>query len=60
MKFSTTTVATIALVAGVILGYTFTGFSPIKAQNMTAPSNMSGRIKTSGNLVNLMSLNLSF
>ena len=40
MKFSTTTIATVALVAGVLFGYTFTGFYSIKAQNMTAPVNM--------------------
>ena len=48
MKFSTTTIATIALVAGVLFGYTFTGFSSIKAQNMTAPANMTDSSNKTG------------
>ena len=47
MKFSTTTIATIALLAGVLFGYTFTGFSSIKAQ-MIAPANNTGSANKTG------------
>jgi hypothetical protein len=42
MKLSTTTIMTVALAVGVLFGLTFTGFTSIRAQNMTAPNNMTG------------------
>ena len=45
MKFSTTTITTVALAVGVLFGLTFTGFTSIRAQNMTAPNNMTGSAK---------------
>ena len=49
MKFSTTTLTTAALIVGVVLGYTFTGFVPIKAQYTTSPNNMTGSNMTASN-----------
>jgi exonuclease VII small subunit len=42
MKFSITTMTTIALIATGLFGFGFTGITPIKAQNNTVPSNMTG------------------
>jgi len=50
MKFSTTTIATIALIAGVLFGYTFTGFSSIKAQLIASANNTGSANKTGGNM----------
>jgi len=49
MKFSTNTVTTVALIVGVVLGYTFAGFTSIKAQNITAPNNMTASNMTTSN-----------
>ncbi len=48
MKFSTTTMTRLALVATVLLGYAFMGFSSIKALNMTAPNNMTSSANMTG------------
>jgi outer membrane protein assembly factor BamD (BamD/ComL family) len=40
MKFSTATMTVVALVATVLFGYAFTGFSSIEAQNVSTPNNM--------------------
>jgi len=48
MKFSTTTMTTVPLVATVLFGYSFTGFTSIKAQNMTAPNNMTSSANMTG------------
>ena len=48
MKFSTTTIATVALAVGVLFGLTFTGFTSIRAQNMTAPNMTGPNMTTSG------------
>jgi hypothetical protein len=40
MKFSITRITRLALVAAVLFGYAFMGFTSIKALNMTAPNNM--------------------
>jgi hypothetical protein len=48
MKYSTATITTIALAAGVLFGLTFTGFNSIRAQNMTAPNNMTGSANMTG------------
>ena len=48
MKFSTNTVTTVALIVGVVLGYTFAGFTSIKAQNVTAPNNMTASNTSAG------------
>jgi exonuclease VII small subunit len=48
MKFSTTTMTTVALLAGVLFGYTFTGFNSINAQNITTPNNMTGSANMTG------------
>ncbi len=45
MKYSTTTITTVVLAVGVLFGLTFTGFNSIRAQNMTAPNNMTGSAK---------------
>jgi hypothetical protein len=44
MKFSTTTIATVALAVGVLFGLTFAGFTPIRAQNMTGTSGGSAKM----------------
>lgn len=49
MKFSTSTLTTVALIVGVVLGYTFAGFASIKAQNITAPNNMTASNMTTSN-----------
>jgi uncharacterized membrane-anchored protein YhcB (DUF1043 family) len=48
MKFSTNTVTTVALIVGVVLGYTLAGFTSIKAQNVTAPNNMTASNTSAG------------
>ena len=48
MKFSTATMTTVALVATVLFGYSFTGFTSIKAQNTTAPNNMTSSANMTG------------
>jgi hypothetical protein len=48
MKFSTTAMTTIALVAGVLFGYAFLGLISVNAQNMTLPSNMTGSANMTG------------
>jgi hypothetical protein len=47
MKFSTTTITTVALAVVVLFGLTFTGFNSIRAQNMTTP-NMTGSANMTG------------
>ena len=49
MKFSTNTVTTVALIVRVVLGYTFAGFTSIKAQNITTPNNMTASNMTASN-----------
>jgi hypothetical protein len=48
MKFSTTTIMTVALAVGVLFGLAFTGFTSIRAQNMTGPNNMTGSANMTG------------
>jgi len=50
MKFSTTTIATVVIIAGVLFGYTFTGFSSIKAQLIASANNTGSANKTGGNM----------
>jgi exonuclease VII small subunit len=48
MKFSTTAMTIVALVAGVLFGYAFLGLISVNAQNMTLPSNITGSANLTG------------
>ncbi len=48
MKLSATMMTAVALVAGVLFGYSFIGLDSVNAQNMTLPNNMTGSANMTG------------